>query len=1040
MASYGKIQGALTGLTQETTFALAHGNFQFSLVRIDASAEYKGLGAALSRRRRSAAESGSSHKTARKLGALFEQILPSTPNLFKAYGLRASEIAQSPLVNPRGSQAYGPFAEHIGVDGTNIWAAATSGKGAVAIHLLGCMLARLWPPSEAVAIWEQILEERKKDLSTWDEAGAIPLNHLTAGHIELSREELADWDASARAWLLAADRVKEFNQTQLRLILDNLNMPVNQNMNVYASVMQAWTTAMTMMDKLIDGISHSVHNGAVLLGLSSWHLYPDLLVLGKTTAHTRQKDPLIAPGGMVTIGLQVPERDDGRGVYWSLPLAHVRYYGDPVMSERSINSDSSRISIDDLWLVTLGSIFALWRVKISHAKAAAELVCMMWQSCEQGLAASAASALKQPACERSWLKHLADAARRFVESSGHEKRSCGQLLGLGERNPTLFGHFDKAIPVFGLTSVSLMKILRQEAKVQYLRDIAQNICKETDVLIVKICNYEPQKDGEDFDYLQIATVNFSKTMSQYRPRRWTCPYEFPLTVAQSYQKTGTLLDTKDGEEHYEIGRKSVFFMQDCSLLGWVDPPDILVDPVSVKTGAGNTEKPMPAKNKSHRWSLFSHETETTVPPKKRVTVIFEHVFGDARSAAIFRRRSIEGKSFQRIYKHVAVSAELSRQQISDVFSSGIVDPDCFLRHLNDPAGTNPHQLLKVVTTPSQLLDPNTEPVQPAADHLAVVETLRAIATTANVYSYMPDATVELNIIRYGALTKPHWLKNKREPKLNEINMLLPYALSRSATFACVSMFESGGFDLQPDDLSRVMALSAGDSIFVAAPLLCDPAIRSEPHELRRIAGNIGRAGIAFMVPPSSPRTKSLGLDSYQVINHEPYDGKLENNFEGTTLHLGFSGYEFPLDVGVYGGRNREAFVLETLISVHDRGEWVSDLDALAAVASPSLFNANDLVPNCDHTESDRRAVPEGSLVTIDRWEELLEMPRDAAIVRAYRSWLARLATAAVSVKMGNRTILYPRDGCWACCERTFGHSSDDSVGTDRLLHNTVYIL
>ena len=163
MTSYGRIQGALTALNQDTTFALANSNIEFSLVRIEASAEYKGLGAALSNRRRSAAEYGTSHRTARKLGALFEQILPSTPSLFKAYCLRASEIAQSPLVNPKGSQAYGPFAEHIGVDGTNIWAAATSGKGAVAIHLLACMLARLWPASEAIAIWEQILEERKKE-------------------------------------------------------------------------------------------------------------------------------------------------------------------------------------------------------------------------------------------------------------------------------------------------------------------------------------------------------------------------------------------------------------------------------------------------------------------------------------------------------------------------------------------------------------------------------------------------------------------------------------------------------------------------------------------------------------------------------------------------------------------------------------------------------------------------------------------------------------------------------------------------------------
>lgn len=150
------------------------------------------------------------------------------------------------------------------------------------------------------------------------------------------------------------------------------------------------------------------------------------------------------------------------------------------------------------------------------------------------------------------------------------------------------------------------------------------------------------------------------------------------------------------------------------------------------------------------------------------------------------------------------------------------------------------------TTLAQLSNPDVDPIQPArSDHLAILETLRAIATAASVYAHMPNATVALSVILYGALTKAHWLENKRQPTLraeneiHKINMLLPYVLSRSATFACVSMFESGGFDLYADDLNRVMAMSAGDSIFVAAPLLCDPAVRSEPSQLRRIAGNIG---------------------------------------------------------------------------------------------------------------------------------------------------------------------------------------------------------
>ena len=174
MSSFGRVQGALAAVTQEMTMAFASHNFDLTLVKIEAPAEYQEFGRALSTRRRSAAEQGSTHVTAQKLGALFKEMLPSTPSLLKAYGHRASEIAQSSAVNPRTGNNYGPFTEHIGVDGTSIWAAATSGTAAVAIHSLACMLARIWSAAEAVAIWEQIVKSRKEELSTWDESGAIP--------------------------------------------------------------------------------------------------------------------------------------------------------------------------------------------------------------------------------------------------------------------------------------------------------------------------------------------------------------------------------------------------------------------------------------------------------------------------------------------------------------------------------------------------------------------------------------------------------------------------------------------------------------------------------------------------------------------------------------------------------------------------------------------------------------------------------------------------------------------------------------------------
>jgi hypothetical protein len=68
-------------------------NLDFSIVKTSAPKEYQGLGNALSRSRRENAEEGPLHRTARRLGALFEQIIPSMPDLAKAYGERVSEIA-----------------------------------------------------------------------------------------------------------------------------------------------------------------------------------------------------------------------------------------------------------------------------------------------------------------------------------------------------------------------------------------------------------------------------------------------------------------------------------------------------------------------------------------------------------------------------------------------------------------------------------------------------------------------------------------------------------------------------------------------------------------------------------------------------------------------------------------------------------------------------------------------------------------------------------------------------------------------------------
>lgn len=202
MASIGKASVAAAHVSQETAFALNHIVLDFAVFKFAAPVEYQGLGSSLSKKRRRNAEGSSMHNTAQKLGALFADDLPNVPSLTKAYGLRVSEIAENPKANPQQRSSYGAFAEFAGFDGTSIWAAATSRKGAMAAHLLACLLSRIWTAAEANAIWCELISERKRILQeriqddTYDQ---FTLNAMTAANIDIPRDKIAEWDASARS-------------------------------------------------------------------------------------------------------------------------------------------------------------------------------------------------------------------------------------------------------------------------------------------------------------------------------------------------------------------------------------------------------------------------------------------------------------------------------------------------------------------------------------------------------------------------------------------------------------------------------------------------------------------------------------------------------------------------------------------------------------------------------------------------------------------------------------------------------------------------
>ncbi|PVI00023.1 hypothetical protein DM02DRAFT_491291, partial [Periconia macrospinosa] len=371
-----RLQASLAAATNEVTVAAANINFDFTLVKYEAPKEYQALGMNLSTKRKHNAECGQSHITARKLGALFEGVCPAAPNLIAAYGTRASQIAEAAqdTVEPYKNSFFG---QYTGIDGTSIWAAATSSKSAIHVHLLACMLARMWTAQEAIAIWVELVSERRKEIAKKLEEGDMVNFALAAAAAQdVARPDLASWDASARAWLRTADRVHERDQKQLELILKNLKLSVGGDLNLFSNVISAWSTAIKTMDRLVAGIPQEIQNGAALLGLSAWHLYPDMHIFSPNIVPVTMDDPLMNKGGVLSLGLfEKPHttKSTHDGVYWSLSLAHLRYYGPPVPAARFVGGDS-RITFPQLKLVFFVCLLRYWQLDPAHDSIASKCI------------------------------------------------------------------------------------------------------------------------------------------------------------------------------------------------------------------------------------------------------------------------------------------------------------------------------------------------------------------------------------------------------------------------------------------------------------------------------------------------------------------------------------------------------------------------------------------------------------------------------------------------------------------------------------------
>ncbi|KAF4956258.1 hypothetical protein FSARC_11657 [Fusarium sarcochroum] len=513
-----KLVASLAQATNEVTLTAANLNLDFSIFKFEAPPSYKAFGEGLSLQRKENAEYGSPHVTARKLGALFNDTLPKTPTLISAYGTRVSEILPLIRSDEDDIAVQSIFRHQLGADGTTIWAAATSGDGAVPVHLLACLLARAWTGPEATSIWAQIVAERKKEIAASYEDGTLnDYPTLSAFRQEITRDQLAEWDASARAWVRAADQVKKKDMDRLRLVINGLDLSVDNRSDLYQNVTRVWHSSMVTMENLLNGLGQTVYNGASLLGISSWHILPDIISFKPSATEILHNDPLIRPGGVLTVGLQFVPRhhgletssandddDEKLGVFWSLSLSHLKFYGPPIEVSRSLAVDSTRVTLDQFILLALGSISVYLKGSLVEY---ARFFVAVWDIIEESAITPqsdehanhnypSSSKLKgntsipspttvqdREAASRflrskyfSWIKLLKMAAITLLEAEGLDLDIACMLANCGRRRGKLFWSSNsEALPFFGLCRPRfLLPLLRNsETQIEVLRSKVQ---------------------------------------------------------------------------------------------------------------------------------------------------------------------------------------------------------------------------------------------------------------------------------------------------------------------------------------------------------------------------------------------------------------------------------------------------------------------------------------------------------------------------------------------------------------------------------------
>ena len=1057
-----QISSLFLSATNENNVGFANLKWDFSLVKVEAPVEFAPLGSALTRRRRDEAETGAQHKTARRLAALFEQIIPSTPKLVTAYGHRVSEIIQKPNVNPPGFPTHGCFQEFVGADATAVWAAATSGIPALGVYLLACLLARAWNAKESISIWVELISDRRKEIEkAFHDNEVVSESSLIGARQEISRCDLGLWDASARSWLRSADQGKQRESDQLMLILKNIEIPFTSGPSTYESVVSTWQQAMVGMENLLCGRPQSISSASILLALSSWHLYPDLIVLRHQTVNVKFSDPLFPSNAVGTIGLSYADASDDHGIRWSLTLSHLVYYGDPIVVESK--NDYSRVTIKQLCLVAFGAVLRAWRINLRDLESSAKWFCGVWASLKQ----SKHKAHDQPLARQfAWFYVLVLAANSILgqDQSSHEQ--VHKLVKFGYRRAQRFLGLNNDVPqpYFGLCNPCVLAGLSEkldiECAIGYLRAIAQSLDLDSGSAMI-VCRHWVGNSlvyGEDEDFCEYITAVGHPRSSGKRGidgrvtqeishSRWfhTISQSKVEAVSKEINARAAYVMSRGEASHilaeYQAPGGAVKFLKSMSAselpstLYWEGAPLLYSQRVVARPNPADYFNSKEGDTKCP--SLMGTQATCQCFQPQGITAI---KYSCASRGCHFTRLMGEGLANDLLGLELYVQVErddqgsvIKHNKMAAVAALATLAPDQGLERL--AYGVNKARLwdylcyIVVDSWPVKLRPVPSKNKSTLGSYLSGVyllsgpnklpascsRSLFALYSALETYRSLSGATIPLRLIS-GPLNEAMWIpKLKRqttadsdpnahslakipeESEESEEPILQPPILkikSRSEAFACIIHLDSGIVQLHPDHLNSTLAMCCENSIYVAGILLSDPIDQKSGGKIQRLIGNIGRTGISLLVAPQNPKIRPQ-KDDYNVVTHARYDSKRENNFGETTLHLSFTDWSLPIPIKGMRTIDQDVQIIESVISVRDRGAWVADLDVIGVD-----FDAlTKFVPTGKCSERHEQE-PEYEYTSLDSWEELLDYPESVGIFRAHGNWVARLAAVSIIHQMG----------------------------------------